>query len=59
MKDGSVIILFANGNVYKKLKGSDEFITTNNKGLQSLSVNHLNSTPIIKMTFLAIEKKTI
>lgn len=36
MKDGSVVILFANGNVSKKLHGETEYRTTNNKGLCSL-----------------------
>jgi hypothetical protein len=37
MKDGSVVILFANGNVSKRAPGSDEYVTINNKGLCSLS----------------------
>ena len=33
MNDGQTIILFANGNVAKKSKDSDNYVTTNNKGL--------------------------
>jgi len=41
MNDGSIIILFANGNVSKRVVGSDQYITTNNKGLCSLQVRFL------------------
>ena len=59
MKDGSTLILFANGNVYRKEKDATHFQTTNNKGLRSLSVMTLLSTKNTLTIFLLIAKKTI